>query len=813
MRFISSLTIIVMLYALVLCGSARAESSDSVSETPLTSKLEILQEGDSVEIHDKIIIRIAPKGIHIKDTDVEGGYITEIIGTRGILWIEDVEVPTPDSGGTTTKRRVEIYAEGDVFITQTDIATGVVSKARCKQLYFDLLNRKGVMLDTWLKVYEPGDESFFYITAKKVRQLATSGDKTLLKIYNARVTNDSYGKPVAYLQIPRLDIEREERPEGTVHRPNKVVNVRAYNIVGKVYDVPIIYLPFAAASTLNRYFLRSISIGDSSRYGTYVLTKWDLQRLGLLDNDWDKLRLRADYYSDRGPAIGFDYHYKRPDYEGLLTGYYLRDHGKDHYGSHEMEPDTENRGRIRWLHRHYLGDGWIADLEFTKISDRGFMDEFMERELEQDKDQESLFYLHRTWKHYMFTALGKFEVNDFYTTTEYLPQVTFSVASLPFWQDRLYFSMDSQIANIRRDYEESDLSPHDQRTVRGDLNTEFAAPFGLSIFNVRPYAGFRGTFYGGNGDQAGKQRFVGYAGMKASTNFVRVFYDREGKARWRHIVKPRVEVYSAYTTSIQPENLIQYDSVDMVDSLTVASIGLRQIFQTKRGPAGNRYSFDTLIVDIELNLYSNNDPMGYYNDPRTGGRIYTGSSYAREICDNFKAEAVWRLSERLDVYGNFTYNIDNKRFDLYDVGVRWTPNDDVYVRVRNYYYRNDGSSTFSAFTNIFEYNNSLETVNSPYGLSDIEDKRNVIEFDIGYQANEKWAFGLFVQYDFEESEMQETSFVIRRYFHVWVLDIIFERDDGDDNTSIKLAFSPRSTTGSFTKRLSSTDTRGRPEGR
>ncbi len=809
MRKAYSLFAAVLIIAALQCMSAYAQTEGEASEkkSPV-SEFEILHDDDyMVRKADGSIVRIAPKGIFVRFTDRESGDVTTITGKRGVIWISKVKEEGPEKSRMVQHQ--EIYAEGDVIIIQKYGKTGEESKAMCKQLYFDLHARKGIMLDAWLKVYEPGNQSFFYMTAKKVRQFGTDDpNKTRIKLYNARITNDSFGKPLMYVDAPTVEVERVRRAasEKSLHRPSRITSVTAYNMTAKVRGFPFLYLPFAAGSTLNRYFLRSITTGNSSRYGTYVLTKWDLKRLGLLDNDWDELTLRADYYSKRGPAIGFDYEYSRPDFFGKLSAYYIKDTGKDHFGDEKLEPGTDNRGRIRLQHRHFLGDGWIADLEFSKISDRRFMDEFFERELEEDKDQENLLYLHRTWKHYMITALGKVEVNDFMSSTEYMPQFGFNILSLPILNDRLYFSMDTEVANLRRDYRGHPLYYHDRRTLRADVNTEIAAPFSLGIFRLRPYVGLRGTLYEHTVSDSSEGRLAGYAGLEATTHFSKIYYDSEGRSKLRHIIEPRFKVYSVFMNTVSPQDIVQYDSVDSVNRMTVTQIGLRNTFQTKRGPAGNRRSFDFLMIDAELNIYSNNDSIGYYDDPRIGERIYNGSSLEQKICDNFKSEFRWKVNERFEVFGGAVYNLDNERIDLHQIGFRWYPSDVTSVAFRNFCIRNDGSSTFSSYSNIFNYNSSLESGVFSSNRIGIDSKDNILELDIGYQASDKWSFGIFIQYDAHEGEMEEASFVIRRYFHVWVMDITFEIDDGDDDVGFTVGFSPRAFTSSFVKKRSSRTT-------
>ena len=243
--------------------------------------------------------------------------------------------------------------------------------------------------------------------------------------------------------------------------------------------------------------------------------------------------------------------------------------------------------------------------------------------------------------------------------------------------------------------------------------------------------------------------------------------------------------------------LIQADSVDLEDKRSVWTLGVRQVFQTKRGEPGRERSFDALSIDLRLNFFTDDDPLAFFVNPP--GLRNTAFKRGLRFTDNFKGDIEWNLYDNLTIFGGWEYNLDTDRVDVYDWGFRLRPSARSYLRIRNYFVRNDGTSNYSSFMNIFPAEIDRDNTFFPYGSITDFRKRNVLQVNFGWETGEKWAFAIESEYDFENSRSLEHSFIVRRYFHHWVMDVELEYDRDDRDTTISISFSPREVTRSFVK--------------
>ena len=139
--------------------------------------------------------------------------------------------------------------------------------------------------------------------------------------------------------------------------------------------------------------------------------------------------MHLDYFSKRGPAVGIDLDYEREDYLGLFRSYSIYDKGEDNLGGfrNNIEPDTENRGRVLWRHRHILPDDWELSFEISYISDPNFLEEYRESEFDEGKEQETLLYLKKQVDNTAMTLLIQPRTVDFVTQTDHLPEISYRV--------------------------------------------------------------------------------------------------------------------------------------------------------------------------------------------------------------------------------------------------------------------------------------------------------------------------------------------------------------------------------------------------
>ncbi|MCA9256635.1 MAG: LPS-assembly protein LptD, partial [Phycisphaerales bacterium] len=299
-----------------------------------------------------------------------------------------------------------VYLEGDVVLLHGD------RMIRAPRLYYDFDNDKALILDAVTRAVEPNRELPIYVRAAEIRQL----DSVTYQAKDAQVTTSEFHTPHVALGAKELvftDITpRDERGDvvgiqaGTYEAKHTTLNLD-----GK----PLAYWPYSTGSFSEdtQAFKRAKS-GYNSEFGALVETEWYLfNLLGLQEPEGYNATLRLDYFSRRGPAIGIDVDYQQEDYYGLVRSYYIRDDGQDDLGGirNNLEPDTDNRGRLLFRHRHFLPKGWELTLENGYLSDDNFLESFERNEFENGKRNETLARLLKRQENWQYSVMANWRIN------------------------------------------------------------------------------------------------------------------------------------------------------------------------------------------------------------------------------------------------------------------------------------------------------------------------------------------------------------------------------------------------------------------
>lgn len=85
----------------------------------------------------------------------------------------------------------------------------------------------------------------------------------------------------------------------------------------KLFNRTILQLPYLSIPLDNRSYKYLPEVGQTKDEGYYVKFKFGIP----LKDDYSFLDTRVDYYSKKGPALGFDYTYSNPDLRGILSTY------------------------------------------------------------------------------------------------------------------------------------------------------------------------------------------------------------------------------------------------------------------------------------------------------------------------------------------------------------------------------------------------------------------------------------------------------------------------------------------------------------
>ena len=519
-------------------------------------------------------------------------------------------------------------------------------------------------------------------------------------------------------------------------------------------NLPVMWLPNVSRDVSRTQTpLRRFAAGDSDAFGPYVSTEWDLwhilsgesrESVSARASQWSDLSALADYYDDRGPAGGLEFDYATEEVAGYALGYYVNDRGKDTSG---FVPTSQHRWRLKWRQRAFF-DGLQVDTEYSDISDRGLLPEYFEREAKEEKEQESYLYVKKTWENAQGSVLYRARVNDFQTQTEYLPQGRWDVVRFPFLDGRIVYDSTSRADNVRFTPDKA-LPLGSYQTQRADSAHAIEAPLQLgSGFSLTPFATARGTWY--DDDAAGDRatRYAASWGAKLAFPALWRVWEVENTAldihRLRHIAVLDLTYEDVYDATKAPDELLAFDEVDAVDTRKAATVRLKQRLQTRRPPAVRG------DPDRTVDLVSLEAEADFFPQPR---RDNGGDNWS-----DLRLYARANVTDDLSVLGDGDYDTYDGKFDKAGVWLRTDHGPRTTWGVGSRYIRGISSSTVTA--------------------------------RVDHQITELWEITVLAQYDLDENEPLDETFVLRRNLHRFVLEIAVDYDRGRDDTSVGVRVYP-----------------------
>ena len=452
--------------------------------------------------------------------------------------------------------RWEIYLEGNV----------VFAKDRrviySKQMYYDVNLQRGTILKAEMLTPVRSYQGLVRLKADVVEQV----DENHMQAYGAAFTTSRIGVPRYWAQSERIALTRQQSVEENymtgqpVYDPSTgfPVQEEQYWAEGKrnrVYfaGVPIFAWPRLRTNLSDpSLYLNSARIANDRIFGTQVLTSWDLFQLAGLRRPPEGVEVNGllGYLSMRGFGFGTETRYQRDRFfgfrgpvRGSYDSWYINDRGFDNLGleRRNVKPDQEFRGRSIWNHRQDLESGRIVRAEFGWISDRNFLNEYYEREWDQNKDALTRFWLQRNLGTRSSNLIAQFQINDFFTQTSWWPRYDHFVIGQPLLMDRLVWHGRSTIGYARM----KDATPPQAWTppppvepqaltfyplpwqgnvqgIRVGTRQELDLPLQVGPVKVIPYLLGDATYWGKDLEDRDLFRALGQTGVKASLPFWKV---------------------------------------------------------------------------------------------------------------------------------------------------------------------------------------------------------------------------------------------------------------------------------------------------
>ncbi len=652
-----------------------------------------------------------------------------------------------------------VYLEGDVVIT---LDTRFV---RASRMYYDFEQDRALILDGVVRADLPDRNVPMYVRAAEIRQLSARE----FAASNARISTSEFYTPHYHVGVEQVYLEDRSqldaagRPSGAVAGSYELQNA-TLNVGG----LPLLWWPYSQGDySTSETLIRSIRIGNDDEFGTQFQSRWALfNLLGVGPPDGYDADLRLDYLSERGPAIGIDMDYQRPTHFGFWRGYYVNDDGDDRLGPlRDDTPETNNRGRLLWRHRHYLPQDWEATLELSYVSDPHFLEIYEESEWFEQKDQETVLFLKRAQEKDAITLLANWRLLDFVTQTEHLPDITYRRFGDTF-ADPLVMYHESRIGFVR--YRPDDRRAFDSRifnndgrtdtTFRADVRQEAELPLKLDGFNVVPYASFRGTGYSDETVVDGTSwRGFGLYGVRGSGTYARIYDDVQSDLfdinRLRHIVQPYFNTWWSHSNARSTQLTPFDEGVETIEDFYGGLIGVYQAWQTKRGPDGDQRTVDLMTLRLEAGFFGDAQDgeysNGYVNFMRpedSRSRNYVGGEFT------------YRLGDTTTLLYDFNYDLNDSKPDRHNVSIAV----ERLPRV--------------AYVAGWRY------------ASDID--MNLLGGGANYRLNEKHTTAIRAWYDVDRGGVGEITLGYIRRLPRWNVGVTMEVDRIQDDISLSLSMWP-----------------------
>jgi LPS-assembly protein len=555
------------------------------------------------------------------------------------------------------KQPIEITATGDTNY-QDGLATAhgnVAIHTGDSDIYADSAQynpkTREVVAEGHVRIYRAaglfvGDRAIYNIDTKKIQAVSIRTDKSPYLVGGENVTTISEG---AFLvskgtftthDSSNPDFRLQARALRVYERDRVIFE----NVTFYIKSVPVFWWPYLYQS-LDDSFSYMVSPASLSSWGPSLLS-----RVSMPITDDSKIQIRLDYRSRRGIALGLepDLHYGKDKKSwARLRTYFLHDENPDINRTSEVRTGVpQGRYRVSLQSRTDFTQDIYGTVDITKLSDQFLLQDFYPGEFRLNPQPDNVIAVTKLRPTYTLTAIGRFQLNNFFEATERLPEVVLDVVRTPLFGGPIFYEGETGIADLHRSFE-SGSGFQDYGTLRFDSFHQFLYPntyFGW--LSVVPRVGFRGTYYDETRD-LGKTIFtpnpnpfipdfllpdptlamplqkggnavrgVVNAGVEASFKLSRVWEDAQNMALGldglRHIIQPFTNFSWVSSSNSNPASILQFDrfepstqlrpidfpqftSVDSIDSWTIWRLGVRNRLQTRRD--------DSTVSWMELETY------------------------------------------------------------------------------------------------------------------------------------------------------------------------------------------------------------------
>ena len=581
-------------------------------KTPENAPIEITSTGETTYENGLATAR-DNVAIHVGDTDIYADYAQYNSSTH------DVEL----------RGHVRIYRDVSLYIADSGVYNTDTKKIRAVKTRTES---------------EP-----YFLNGENVSQISDNG----YLIRNGTFTTHDAPNPDFHLRAQTIRFYEDDR---AIFR-----NVTLY--VGKV---PVFWWPYMYQS-LSDAFSFTVSPAYLSTWGPSLLTE-----VTFPITDHIRGRVRLDYFGRRGPAIGFDpiIDYGKDDSsQARLKTFYINDQNPDiNQTAIPRQNVPTDRYRLSLQDHTDFTEHIYGIANITKLSDQYVMQDYYPGEFRVDPVPDNVVALTKSDPFYTLTGIARFQANDFFTTTERLPEVVLDIKRHALFGGPIFYEGETGFANLRLQFPEG-AGFENYGTDRFDTFHQLTYPntyFGW--LSIVPRVGYRGTYYGKTWDlgtttfippsnplvpdfilppptvtnpikfDGDTFRSVFNTGAEASFKISRTWEDVQSRAfgldGLMHVFQPFTDFSYVSENGPNPESILEFDRfepstqlraidfpqftpIDSIASWTVWRVGMRNRLETRRDDQTfTWFELDSFFDANFHNPYDRTDYSNFFNNVR-----------------------------------------------------------------------------------------------------------------------------------------------------------------------------------------------------
>ncbi|MGI8889493.1 MAG: LPS-assembly protein LptD [Chthoniobacterales bacterium] len=557
--------------------------------------------------------------------------------------------------------------------------------------------------------------------------------------------------------------------------------------IGKV---PIFWWPYLYQS-LDRSFSYSIAPA--------FLTSWGPSLLGQITfpiGEQITSTVKFDYRTRRGEAVGFDTEYRYgKDKESLakFRSYFLQDQNPDlNRTSLPRNGTPTSRYLLSLQDRTKINDGLEATVDVTKLSDAFILQDFFPNEFRINPEPDNVVALTKTTSWYTLTAYGRFAFNTFFETTERLPEIALDIKRNAIFGGPIYYEGETSVGELQRNFPAFSVF-QDFGALRIDSFHQLTYPntyFGFLA--IVPRVGFRETYYSRTEDLQNSTflrdpaapefplpnpsvnpflgppldyggavwRSIFNAGVEGSFKISREWNGVQsrflGLDGLRHIIQPYANLSYVSSPNVDPATILQFDriqpstklnpidfpqytSIDAIDNWSIARVGVRNRFQTRRDDL--TISWLQLETFVDVNFDNPFDKTPYSN-------VFNKLSFTPVPWATLVIESQLPLLD--------------KGFTEVNTSINFKPTANTQITFGHRYLKDN-----------------------PYFLDS-----SLFTFGAYYRIDDNWGVGIFEQYEANTNIVEQQRIAIYRDLTSWVASLggIIQNNGGVKQYGVLLTF-------------------------